>query len=144
MRNAKDRTEVVKQDFGPLKRMCCVFGCPELGSISPSNVGPASEAQWFCRFHFGESSDKWPEITRLRIRANDNPPSVQVETKVDVTPEYIAQVREELRRFAKSFGRITDHKAWAKRLKAREEAGELMSDVQRNGWREALRHEEPA
>lgn len=31
-----------------------------------------------------------------------------------------------------------DHKAWAKRLKQREEDGEVLSQIQRDAWREAL------
>ena len=142
MKNIKQKGAVVVRDEGPFKRMCCVFGCPELGSISNSNAGPASECQWFCRFHFGETSDRWPDITRSRRLFHDNPPPKVEEPKVEVTPEYIAKVREELKHFAKTFGHIRDHKAWAKKLKAREEGGERLNDVQRSAWREALRHVE--
>ena len=139
MRNAKEKLAVVKKHDGPFERMCCAFGCPELGSISNSNAGPASECQWFCRFHFGETSDRWPEITRSRRLFHDNPPKAAV-AAVEVTPEFIAQAQAELGRFTKSFGNIQDHKAWARKLKAREEAGEVLNDCQRDAWREALRH----
>jgi len=33
-----------------------------------------------------------------------------------------------------------DPKAWARNMKAREEAGEVLNDCQRDAWREALRH----
>lgn len=119
-------------------RKCTVFGCPESGTISPSNVGPAAEAQWFCRFHFGETADRWPEITRQRRLFWDNH-RPQKDEPVEVTPRYIATVREELGRFAKSFGKPSDPKGWAKKLKVREEAGDYLGDAQQSAWRETLR-----
>ena len=131
-------TKQVKPAFS---RICSAFGCPELGSITASNVGDASDSNWFCRFHFNETADRWPEITRQR-RLFWNDYREPEKPKVIVTPEYISRVKEELRQFAKSFGSPKDPKAWAKRLRAKEIAGEELSDAQRNAWRTALHHHE--
>ena len=51
-----------------LTRQCAANGCPRLGSITRSNTGDASLADWYCRFHFGEPPQQWDEITRkLRL-----------------------------------------------------------------------------
>lgn len=62
----------------PTERPCNAHGCPEIGSISHSNAGPAPEDSWLCRHHFGEPATRWGEITRaLRMgeRAGREPGS---------------------------------------------------------------------
>ena len=72
MRSVKEKPglSVIVVDH-PTKRPCNAFGCPELGSISHSNAGPAPPDSWFCRWHFGETADRWPEITRQRRLARE-------------------------------------------------------------------------
>jgi hypothetical protein len=41
---------------------CAAHGCPLPGSISPSAY-TTENSLWFCRFHFGEPAEKWPQIT---------------------------------------------------------------------------------
>ena len=100
MRSVKDkeRTEPASAP-DPFKRVCAAFGCPELGTITSSNVGPAGECQWFCRFHFGETFDRWPEITRERRLFWDAYREEPKEAE-EVTAEYISKVKEELKKFA--------------------------------------------
>ena len=64
----KKNNEIVetKKSKSAFSRVCSAFGCPELGTITSSNVGDASESSWFCRFHFNETPDRWPDITRQR------------------------------------------------------------------------------
>ena len=105
MRSVKERPADEPSDVHPTKRPCNAFGCPEIGAISHTNAGPAPADSWFCRWHFGESADRWPEITMRRRLARESQPFPDDPPKVDVTPEYIASVRAELARFAKRFGR---------------------------------------
>ena len=70
MRSVKDRAPAEPAVVHPFNRPCNAFGCPELGTISHSNAGPAPQDSWFCRFHFGRPASEWPEITRhLRVAA---------------------------------------------------------------------------
>lgn len=69
MRSVKQKADTMPAVVPhPSQRPCNAFGCPELGSISHSNAGPAPHDSWFCRHHFGAPADRWPEITRrLRV-----------------------------------------------------------------------------
>lgn len=139
MRKLKAIVEEPAPVVTPFSRPCEAFGCPEIGAISPSNAGPADQAKWFCRHHFGETADTWPEITRRRRVARDAAEIPEDKPKVEVTPKYIAGVRNELVKFARTFGAAPDKKGWAKKLKARQEAGEHLLPVQEACWRIALR-----
>lgn len=62
--------------------------------------------------------------------------------KRNLSPES-KKAREEIAaRLASANSKVKDHKAWAKKLKARDESGEQLLECQRNAWREALKHED--
>lgn len=121
----------------PANRLCAVFGCEEVGSITNATTGPSSACTWFCRHHFGADSHLWPEITRRvrlaragqRVEPVDNP--YQGWTR--------EQCQAEIRRI-KSQPK-GGPKAWAWKLRERELAGERLSQIQRENWRAALRGE---
>lgn len=67
MRSVREKAETLPAVAAhPSERPCNAFGCPEIGSISHSNAGPAPADSWFCRWHFGTKASQWPEITRQR------------------------------------------------------------------------------
>lgn len=56
-----------------------------------------------------------------------------------LTADERAKLRQHIRNgVAKIAAQAQGNKTWAHRLKAREEAGEVLSEVQRKAWREAL------
>lgn len=54
------------------------------------------------------------------------------------TSEARDQAVEALRHFAMTFGRNKDPRAWAYRLRDRENRGEHLTPFQRDAWREAI------
>lgn len=133
---------VVKSEapMSAVTRPCAAFGCPELGSISHSNAGPAPAESWFCRWHVGAAATEWPEITRRRRLARDSEPPADVDPKRQVTAAEAEKIRAQVRGSIRRFGRgPADALAWARKLRSREAAGDHLSDPQRDGWRKALR-----
>ncbi len=145
MKSVRERQEVApKAESGPFNRPCFAFGCQELGTISPSTAGPMSDALWFCRWHWCETADNWPEITRQRRLASDMRLPAPLDQRVEVTPEYIAKARAELRQLCGSFGLAKDPKAWARKLRDRELRGEQLGYMQAKLWRDVLGEDEAA
>ena len=107
----------------PTVRLCAAFGCPERGTIS------ANGGDWVCRYHFGANPGDWPEVTRQRRIAADQPPPPE---PPPAGPVDVEAVRKQLKSF-----RIgpTDGKAWARRLLD----GRPVSEIQERFAREALR-----
>lgn len=112
------------------KTMCQAHECPNRWAVSPQHL---------CSAHAWSDPRDWPAITdqqyRLMAERQNKPKSEPGQTR-PVTREEMQRARDSLRAFAS--GQQTDHKQWAKRLKAREQAGERLSDIQRKMWRAAL------
>lgn len=121
---------------------CHAFGCPEIGTISGSNVGPADMTDWLCRHHFGRPAHDWPEITRARRLALDAaPPAREPLDTLQRLPNGqvdVAFYREQLRGLRVSIGTAAPSKDWARRMRDREAAGVSLTEAQRQAWRTAL------
>lgn len=117
------------QSLHPTQRPCLAIGCPEIGAISYGG-------SWACRFHFGEVASSWPKITADRREAAEAfKGSDQVETiRVVDRQDVLARLRALESKFGSS-----PSKNWARKLLAREQAGEKLSPVQSSFAREALR-----
>ncbi len=116
--------------------LCIADGCPRLWAWSDS-LGAGGRG--LCTHHGRADPHRWPEISeRLRYadsiadeRANHAPaPRLSPQDKVDM----LNALRGLFRRT-----KPDHHKAWARDLRAREEAGEQLTQYQRDAWREALR-----
>lgn len=142
------RRDIEREDEEKPARLglCRAFGCPERGTISHSNVGPAGDSDWYCRFHFGVESHLWPEITRERMKAKDRGVKTEPLPELEVRRTSTGAIDiEHYRRALRSFAGVgaVPSKDWAWRLKQREEGGESISEVQRSAWRVALRNSAP-
>lgn len=109
--------------------MCKAHECPNRWSVSP---------QMLCSAHAWSSVHLWPQITdeqhRHLAERSNRPHNTEPARKV--TREEVHRAREALKAFVR--GNQLDPKQWARNLKAREQAGEHLSDVQRKMWRAAL------
>lgn len=112
------------------KSMCQAHECPNRWSVAPQHL---------CSAHAWSDPHEWPQITDQQYRllaARQNQPKREPGQSRPVTREEMQRARDSLRAFAA--GNQADPKLWAKRLKAREMAGERLSDIQRKMWRAAL------
>ena len=112
------------------KTMCQAHECPNRWSVAPQHL---------CSAHAWSEPHEWPRITDEQYRlmaARQNAPKREPGDARPVSREEIQRAREAIRAFAA--GQQSDPKGWAKRLKAREQAGEHLSDVQRKMWRAVL------
>lgn len=109
--------------------MCKAHECPNRWSVAP---------EMLCSAHAHSPPHMWPQITdeqHRHLAARSNRPQ-NTEPARKVTREEVDRAREALKTFMR--GNQTDSKQWARNLKAREQAGEHLSDVQRKMWRAAL------
>ena len=112
------------------KNMCQAHDCPNRWSVAPQHL---------CSAHAWSDPRDWPRITDEQLQffaARQRAPKTEPVAARPVTKQEIDRARQVLRAFAA--GEQSDSKAWAKRLKAREHAGERLSDIQRKMWRAAL------
>lgn len=114
--------------------MCTANGCPNRWCVDAGNGH-------LCSAHAWSDRHQWPQITQEQLDAQtaralrqavaqSQPPAQRW------TGERKAAVMRRLKAALAACQR--DPKAWAKRLKAREEAGEKLGDLQRAAWRAAL------
>lgn len=112
------------------KTMCQAHECPNRWTVAPQHL---------CGAHAWADPREWPQITDQQYRlmaARQNRPKPEPGQVRPVSREEIQRARDALRAFAS--GHQADPKLWAKRLKAREMAGERLTDIQRKMWRVAL------
>jgi len=113
--------------------MCCAHGCPNRWSVDPPRA---------CSAHAWADPHDWPRITREQLDAEierDFAKRAPKETQRFVTPN-----AEKLHRYLSQLAhgiRIggADPKAWAYVLKEREEAGERLTEFQKQAWREVCK-----
>ena len=139
-----------------LRPACMAQGCPCDASIYDSVVGEPKNG--LCRYHALGERRSWPAITEvlragplddaslrtripswMRFYAADRPEPVLDRfsgTSAEIRAFHIAKCREIL---ARPGAILHDpSRGWARKLQAREAAGETLLPVQRRVWREAL------
>lgn len=113
--------------------LCAAHGCPNRWSVDAGHGR-------LCSAHAWAEPESWPDITyaqqwdeteRARMRGEPAPP---VSRRV-ADP---ARMRRALAGLRQQLDAPRDPKAWAWRLKAREEGGEQLTPAQREAWRAAL------
>lgn len=128
----------VKPDVKPLEKedtelqqtMCQAHGCPHRWIINDAKGK-------LCRWHHYADPMDWPGITS-ELRMGKTPvPGKRSEHVVPMTPER-QRAMEELKNFMRGSNKMD--RSWAKKLKEREEAGDHLSVVQKQLWRDALKH----
>lgn len=117
--------------------MCRASGCPNRWAVD-------NGASRLCSAHATAEPKRWPEITQIEIwneteRARHRGEAEAWQAELDK-----AEVADGLRQLStKLHGNGGDPKAWARVLKAREEAGEQLGRAQREAWRVALPERAP-
>lgn len=113
--------------------MCSANGCPNRWSVDPGRL---------CSAHAWADPVRWPEITQQEqwsetdsVIANGRErSSAPTLTRADKQ-----EILGRLRGMVRGIGGSENPRAWAERLREREESGERLGDVQRHAWRDALR-----
>jgi len=129
--NKRDE-RIVNDHYMSQDLMCAAHGCPNRWSVlKEGDKGLCSAHAWV------DDRKLWPQITQEQL-------DFAVELAMRVPPEDKKYSREEkqeildkLKVLLATFGQ-RDPRAWARDLKAREEAGKRLSHFQRQCWREAL------
>ena len=115
--------------------LCSAHGCPMEWSV---NFGAR-----LCTFHAATPSRDWPAMTtglQSRQLVGSLPTFAKAQeqeprrSNVVLTREQKLAIIKELK-----VGVIVEPRAWAQKLKAREEAGECLSKLQRDSWRQVIR-----
>lgn len=108
--------------------MCSAHGCPNRWSV---DIG-----RRMCSAHYHADPIEWPSVTEQqlwaetdRAAANAFPPSPVAPLTLEQKQEVLARMQEMGRRLPESL------KAWAYRLRDREQAGEKLTLFQREAWR---------
>lgn len=110
--------------------MCQAHGCPNRWTIS-------DDKGKLCRWHRYAEPHDWPSITQqIKLGLAPERPVAKVQHQ-PLSEERKRLLKEARMMFAAD--RAMD-KGWAHRLKAREEAGEVLTPAQKDLWRQALRH----
>ncbi len=110
--------------------MCSANGCPNRWSVSGCDNGTC------CSAHAWSDTKFWPQITQEQLdaqteRALRSAAGPEPERRADVR-----RLRAELAKLGEKLRANVQHpRAWAYRLKAREEAGEKLNDHQQAAWR---------
>lgn len=109
--------------------MCQAHGCPNRWIINDAKGK-------LCRLHHHAEPVDWPQITSAILQGKTPNLPVKQEQAAGLNSAR-QKALEEFKAFTR--GNNLD-RTWAHRLKAREEAGERLSIVQKQLWRDALRH----
>jgi hypothetical protein len=108
--------------------LCRAHECPNRWSVSNGML---------CGAHAWADPKNWSMITTRELqafarRSAPPPPTKPVEEiSMEQKMAYLAKLRD-------LASPSTDYKLWARKLKAREEAGEVLSNFQQKAWRGAL------
>ena len=135
---AVDAIQKENEEYNRL--LCTVNGCPMEWTVDAGKR--------MCSFHAWAGPKKWPRITDELItkqalgslltfaKAQERATKHDLNAQPLTTEEKHA-ILLELKNVVRSFA-TRDPKEWARKLKAREHAGERLSKTQRDVWREAL------
>lgn len=118
----------------PQALMCIAHGCPNRWAVDKGGGR-------LCSAHAWVDPEQWPAVTQQqqwdeteRARMLGEPPAYAEPMTKGQKTRIVARMREILA----DFGKPKDPKAWAKRLRDREQGGERLSETQRTMWRAAL------
>jgi hypothetical protein len=108
--------------------MCKAHECPNRWSVS---------SKMLCSAHAWADPKNWSMITtgELQAFARRSAPPPPPKPVQEMTMEQKMEVVAKLRGLATA---SIDYKLWARKLKAREMAGEVLSNLQQKAWRGAL------
>jgi hypothetical protein len=114
--------------------MCHATGCPCRWTADMGNGK-------LCHWHDNADKHDWPRVTQEII---DEISRLALKKAVDNSQPApaadVARFKAEMRKLATAWGaNISDPKLWAKKLRDREMAGERLSFVQRQAWRDTLK-----
>ena len=135
---AAEKAQVETDEYNRL--LCTANGCPMEWTVDAGKR--------LCSFHAWSDPHKWPRITDELItkQALGNLPTFQKVQEAVKKPDFNAKtlttaekqaILLELKKVVQGFA-TRDPKEWARRLKAKELAGERLSKIQRDAWRDAL------
>lgn len=126
-----------KSDFGVVASMeierdllCAADGCPLQWSVKKES------SKGLCTYHAWSAPHLWPRITQEVLDAQADQARKNVEPKPEPVPVDRQATIDALRQVLNRSDQ--DPKAWAKRLREREESGERLKPIQRKAWREVL------
>ena len=106
--------------------LCQAHGCPNRWAVDTGSR--------LCSDHAWAEPYKWPQITQAQFHKRK--PLVNTEPAKPMTQAEKIATLNALRDMMKN---RPDPKAWAHKLRARENAGEELTRMQREAWRTALR-----
>jgi len=135
---AAEKAQVENDEYNRL--LCTANNCPMEWTVDAGKR--------LCSFHAWSDPQKWPRITDELItkQALGNLPTFQKVQDAVKKPDFNAKtltteekhaILLELRDVVRGFA-TRDPKDWARRLKAKELAGERLNKIQRDAWRDAL------
>ena len=133
---------------------CAANGCPLRATVTDATSGPFRKGR--CRYHDQIRSEAWPAITQIfrnnpfrrsiiepqlaalgvRWREDQELPPPAAKPPGWSSQEWVAHHTSLIRCIKAASD--PDRRAWARKLKAREESGEPLHPVQAQAWRQAL------
>lgn len=135
---ARDQGTADREDHAPgfsSEQMCAAHGCPNRWSVDAGGGKVCSAHAW-------RNALEWPAITEQQQRDETDRAQMRNEPRSEVRIADPGRMRRVLAGLAnKMRANAEDPKRWARKLKAREEAGESLNERQREAWRTALRQQ---
>jgi hypothetical protein len=110
-------------------QLCAANGCPNRWSVGPARL---------CSAHARADRHLWPQITQEQADAETDRSIAAQMPKPEPGPRRGPRP-DEIEAMRRLSVGSADPKAWAKRLREREERGERLTGLQRSMWREALK-----
>ena len=110
--------------------LCAADGCPLQWSVKKES------SKGLCTYHAWSDAHSWPRITQEVLDEQANQARRNGEPKPEPKRVDRHAAIEALRTVLNRAD--LDPKAWAKRLREREEGGERLKPIQRKAWREVL------
>ena len=128
------RDQRIADDVGSDRElMCCASGCPSRWSVDGPNGRACSAHAWVNDRH------EWPAITDRQIWSETERARQAMSSEERIYPRMShGQKTALLRKLAAVFA-PKPPKAWAEKLRDKEQQGEPLSRLQQQAWREALR-----
>lgn len=119
------KTQSVVEDDHNL--MCTAQECPNRWSVS---------SQMLCGAHAWAEPKNWAMITNAQLQAFAKRSAPRQPEPVE--PMSMDEKMDAIANLSRLASVPTDYKLWAKKLKARETDGEILSNLQKKLWRGAL------
>lgn len=129
--SAKRDAQVADEFHRDQAQMCQAHGCPNRWSRSDTMT---------CRWHSAADPHDWPRVTQEALDyLADLARSAKTKAPVQpLTPDEKREIALSLRSL-KVTGQPLDGRAWARKVRARERAGDrTLTQFQRDAWRTAL------